>query len=286
MGVFKLNNRFKHRLAANIRGKTMALKDLSVEAMLTVSERILNPPANRPQTDNKDELYSGLLVLRRAHEHLLKVNHREGEVQAQITQLTAKLTELDTIHDRCSRGIHRALNAIIDINDDPQKTAEYQRIMDTLHPNGLSVNVISYAEQAGNTMRVAERITPEIRQLLASTILVGVSLETVLDRWLDAGKELGRLQAERDTLNTDQDPDRITPATVLDARNQWIRATNAFVAALESTDFTQSEKTAILAHLHAVESQATARRLNQKEADAKTPTTDDATNPTEEPSHA
>ncbi len=254
----------------------MALKDLSVEAMLTVSERILNPPANRPQTDNKDELYSGLLVLRRAHDHLLKVNHRDGEVQEQIVQLTKNLTELDVTHDRCSRSIHRTLSAVIDITDDPQKAAEYQRVMDTLHPSGLSVNVISYAEQAGNTLRITERVTPEIRQILATITLIGVSLETVLDRWLAAGKKLGSLQAERDTLNTDQDPNRITAATIVDARNQWIRATNSFIAALESTDFSPTEKTTILAHLHATETQATTRRLNQKAT----------TNPTQEPTPA
>lgn len=238
----------------------MALKDLSTEAMIATSKQILNPPANRPQTQNKEELYSGLLVLRRAHDNLVKVNRRDGEVREQIKELTVQLGELDLEHDRCSRGIHRMLSGAADITTDEKRAANYLKAIDILHPNGTSVNLLSYTEQAGNTMRVAERVTPELRQFLATVIIDGTPLDTVLDRWLVAGQTIGELQSERDMLNTDQDPERVTPAIIQDARNQWIRAANAFIAALDSTDFTEEEKTTILAHLRATEAQAMSRR--------------------------
>lgn len=254
----------------------MALKDLSLEAMVSVSERLLNPPANRPQPQNKDEMYSGVLVLQRAHDNLVALNKREGEVSRLTAQYTEQLADLDREHDRCSRVLYRALEASADIAEDPVVADKCREAMGVLHPNGLSVNQLSYTEQAGNTMRVAQRVTPDLRPLLAMTTLVGIPLDTVLDRWLAAGKKLGELQAERDTLNTDHDPNRVTPAILLDARNRWIGAANAFISALNTTDYTEEEKTAILAHLRAVEAQAMKRRASGSAEAADTSDTSDA----------
>ncbi len=238
----------------------MALKDLSLEAMISVSARILNPPANRPQINNKDELYSGLLVLKRAHDNLVSLNRQEGELRELSAQYSEELAELDREHDRCARAIFRTLETAADISTDPQFITEIHAALTTLFPTGLAINRLSYIEQAGNALRVTERVTPALRLLLSTIPIVNHTLDTILDRWLLAGKTLGILQAERDTLHIDHDPNRVTAALIIDGRNQWIRATHAFTSALDSTDYTEPEKTSILAHLRATEQQAANRK--------------------------
>lgn len=238
----------------------MSLRDLTTEAMIGVSEQLLNPPPNRPPLRDKDVLYSGLHLLTGAHEELVNINRKEGEVRAEIRALTAELTVLDAEHDRCSRGIHRVLSGSLDLCDSADKAAAYQQVCETLHPTGLSVNQITYLEQAGNTLRVSRRITPEIRALLDTIIIDKKALNYWLDRWLAAGKKIGELQSRREMLGTDEDPNFVSAAAILSARNRWIHAVNLFEVSLIATDYTEAEKTSILATLRAAQERAARAR--------------------------
>lgn len=244
----------------------MSLRDLSTEAMLGVSERLLNPPLDRPQLSDKYVLYSALHLLKGAHEELININRQEGQVRTEIRELTARLTELDAEHDRCSRGIHRVLSGSLDLCDSADKAAAYQQVCETLHPTGLSVNQITYLEQAGNTLRVSRRITPEIRALLDTITVDGRTLNYWLDRWLAVGKKIGELQSQREMLGTDADPNYISPAAVLAARNRWISAIHMFEISLAATDYTDTEKASILATLRAAQQRAARARKKAEPA--------------------
>lgn len=244
----------------------MALKYLTTEAMLGVSEQLLNPPAGRPQLHDKNLLYSGLLLLTKAHEELVNINRQDGESRTEIRELTAQLTELDAEHDRCSRGIHRILSGALDLCDSPDRAAAFQQVCETLHPSGLTVNQISYLEQAGNTLRVSRRINPEIRALLDTITIDGPTLNYWLDRWLAAGKKMGDLQSRREMLGTDADPNYISPAAVLAARNRWISAIHMFEISLAATDYTDTEKASILATLRAAQQRAARARKKAEPA--------------------
>lgn len=243
----------------------MSLKDLSTAAMIGVSEQLLNPQPDRPQLRDKQLLFSAMLLLTQAHEELVNINKKEGEVRAELRDLTAELTELDLEHDQCSRGVHRVLNGTIELCTSPDKAAAYAEVRDLLHPDGLSVNQISYLEQSGNTLRVSKRVTPEVRALLAGIIIDGQGLDVALDRWLAAGQKMGVLQSRREMLGNDDDPDYISPALVLTARNGWIRAMNLFEASLMATDYSDSDKATVLATLRAAQQRAAAARNRKKQ---------------------
>src|SRR5690606_20916441 len=138
-----------------------------------------------------------------------------------------------------------------DLCDSPDRAAAFQQVCETLHPSGLTVNQISYLEQAGNTLRVSRRINPEIRALLDTITIDGPTLNYWLDRWLAAGKKMGDLQSRREMLGTDADPNYISPAAVLAARNRWISAIHMFDISLAATDYTDTERASILATLRA-----------------------------------
>src|SRR5690554_6110187 len=106
----------------------MSLKDLTTEAMLGVSEQLLNPPADRPQLHDQIEMASSIVILKRAHSELLRLNKEEGLVREKVNEITAELAALDLEHDRASRGLHRALGAATDLTDDLAKSAAYQKL--------------------------------------------------------------------------------------------------------------------------------------------------------------
>lgn len=245
----------------------MSLKDLTTEAMLGVSEHLLNPPADRPQLHDQIEMASSIVILKRAHTELLRLNKEEGLVREKVNALKDELATLNIEHDRASRGLHRALEAAADLTDDPVKSAAYKKLREQLHPTGLAVNQISYIETAGNVLRVSERITPEARELLKSISVDGKTLEPWLDRWFDAGRKVGTLQTQREMLGTDDDPNRVSPALIQEARNTWIRAIEVFRYSLQSTPYTPDQKSAILAALQAAEVRA--GRARKKAAETK-----------------
>ncbi|MBA2662736.1 MAG: hypothetical protein H0U74_10605 [Bradymonadaceae bacterium] len=237
-----------------------ALKILTINAMLGVSHPLITRPPNTPKLDDVIALVSSMDAIKRAHKNLLVLDQREGEVKAEFDRLSALLADTDFEHDRFSRAVFRGLSYAAESADDAEQAALYLDAQQFTHPKGLSVNQLSYLEQAGNTLRIAERVTPEQRALFATVSANAMTVEHCFDRWLGAGRLIGELQERRAAMGTEEDEDRVSAGDIARARNAWIRAMSAFVASLELTDFSEDEKSSILASLRAAQARAARSR--------------------------
>ncbi|MBA2664060.1 MAG: hypothetical protein H0U74_17350 [Bradymonadaceae bacterium] len=237
-----------------------ALRILTTNAMIGVTLPLINRPPNTPRLDNVTALVSSMDALNRAYKNLAALDQKEGEVKAEFDRLSALLAEGDIEHDRYSRAVYRGLSYAAESADDPQQAARYLDARQYSHPTGLSVNQISYLEQAGNTHRIAERVTPELRALFASISANGTTVEHCFDRWIVAGSLIGELEERRAAVGTEEDKGRVSASDIVRARNAWIRAMSAFVASLELTDFSEEQKTTILANLRAAQARAARSR--------------------------
>ncbi|MBK9264450.1 MAG: hypothetical protein IPM54_32200 [Polyangiaceae bacterium] len=229
--------------------------------MLQVSAEWLKPesPAHQAILASND-LAPCLPRITTAHNELGQ-NAQPVPDNPRLGEISKEQSFVDDRHDDLIRGSHGLLTATAFLLGDSDG-APLLALRDFLIPDGLSSSQKSYRAEAGQAAQLEARITPEIHSQL-SNILVGPkdqqrSLAQCIDEWITLGKKLGSLEDEKARL-APSSPSTPTDASLVAARNKWIRAVNLFVAIAEAAELDPQIDTLVFGPLRAAEAKANAR---------------------------
>ncbi len=241
----------------------MALKDLNVPAMLSISDQWLGHDLAMLQTE--EILAPVIKLVDDAHKTLRTTQQRVGTTEQRIIDLTAKLTVADANHDRQLRAIFWMLAAAAELAESPDKAEAILAARDRLIPAGLSATQRTYREQAGNAQLAREQNTAEVQQFCQQIVVMGTPLVDVVEQWLATAAQIGDMNAERNKIAGDSD-DGVSAGEVHRSRLKWIQAVNAFLTLLDFTSFDTDTRRRLLADLRNAEFQAARARQSGKNA--------------------
>lgn len=244
----------------------MALKNLSVEEMVKISEAWVAPdnPAHEALT-NVERLKGLLPDIQSAHEAIFAVVPKPNDPrQAEIARLAA---EEDAVHDALARGIYGYLTELSLLDDD---AASLIALRDQLMPEGLSKAIHNtYRGQAGFAKLLGDRLTPDAQSKLRALPVGQGSLMDRVNVWLAAGDRLGALEEERGRLEAAQGPS--FGARAVAARNGWIRAVNALIAVAELAELDPNTDRVVFGPLRDAETKAEQRAARRVAANTPEP---------------
>jgi hypothetical protein len=212
-----------------------SFKDLSSATMVHITAAWLDAGRTRPLLEKLKRVAPLLEDVESAHEGLLKAHNREEVSDGAAAALQAEQLGLDQTHDRKARGTFGTLTAFVEIADTPEQAASYQRALDALFPDGMRIVNAPYAEEAGRTKLVRERLSPEVKATLKAISSPDGTLLKTVAAWLDAGDALGALEEKRAKMEAAAARNRQSSGGghLLRARNRWINVVRAVVDMIE-----------------------------------------------------
>lgn len=241
----------------------MSLRNVSTPAMISLSGAWLDPEGARPQIAAIPAAAALLPLIDKGHKSLLKTQAKPRVVSDKLVEIQGKQADLDKTHDRKGRGLYLTLTGFADLVDDPELATDMLALRDKIFDpeTGLRVLQVSYAEEAGEVALLEERLDDEDRALLKK---LGYPEGKLLDAHkarVSAGKKLGDLEKEKNTLANEESHDATTtmPADVLRARNVWIQGARALVQVLDLAEVDAKTRSHILAPLAEAERKADLR---------------------------
>ena len=265
----------------------MAYRDFTNSTMVELSSAWVDPEKNRSLLAGFPQTAGLLSNLDQTHANIVRVAPTEDALRKQIDDLTKALFDLDKTHDRKRRGVYHVLTGLSDLVDDPTRQADLITLRDAILPNGLQGTQVSYIDQAGNARILEQRLTDTQRAALEAINVLDTNLMLELAAMLDAAKLLGDKVEERRPLQArfDQDPNKITPIDVLNARNAWVRTARLIEQVLHLTDATEAQLDLLLGPLHEANRKVLAARPTEPDTDTDNTEidTDDADTPSPTP---
>jgi hypothetical protein len=236
----------------------MSAKKLASEEMLQVTADWLNPqsPAHKAILASED-LAPSLPRITAVHENLSK-NAQPIVENPRIDQISKEQALIDTRHDDIIRGSYSILTGIAALLG-AELGASILELRDNLIPDGLSSTQKSYLAEAGQAAQLSERLTPEVRAVTNKIRIdpkhATHTLTDCLNEWIHLGQQLGSLENEKAQLA----PADRTQATLLAARNKWIRMVNLFLATAEAAEIDPATYQLIFGPLLAAQAKAAKR---------------------------
>ncbi|MFO0587688.1 MAG: hypothetical protein U0441_09115 [Polyangiaceae bacterium] len=202
--------------------------------------------------------------VQKAHEGLKKSQAQPQQIPEKLQEIQKKQAELDKLHDRKGRGSYLVLSGFAELVDDPEMAADILALRDKIFDPAIGLRVLqaSYAEEAGEVVLLEERLDDADLSLLKKMPCPKGSLLDAHHARVTAGKKLGSLEHEKNTLQSDQGsaPGEVTmPADVLRARNAWIKAARALVQVLDLDDLDAPTRAKIVSPLEEAERKADSR---------------------------
>jgi hypothetical protein len=163
-----------------------------------------------------------------------------------VSRLTRQLAEADRRFDGVARAIHGTLDSAATYLEvqDPARTEEAQRIrraLERVFPEGLSIVLRAYREEAGYTATLVASLDEELRQVLRSVPLLHATVLDAVLLWNEFGKRLSALESERSILLANQ-PD---PPTEKKARSDWLKVVKLVLSNQETVEGQQEAVIAI-----------------------------------------
>ncbi len=255
----------------------MALKHLSVAEMITISDTwVTQESLERNILASAPETEALLRHVDRSHRDLLKTQTHSDTA---LIALGKKATKLDSRHDDLTRGVHGFLNACCYFTEDEALRNRMLEARDTLFPAGLAIVKAGYREEAGSTMLMEERITPQLRELLTDLKIPSGTLLDAVEALISTGRTLGEMEDKRAEMQANNSLPK--QADILAARNRWIRMTHALVAALELAEIDQTKKDTLLAPLEKATNVADRRYQRRPKDEPETTTSSNGNQPSD-----
>ncbi|HWN67653.1 MAG TPA: hypothetical protein VNM90_08430 [Haliangium sp.] len=178
----------------------MALKNLSSEAMVTITGRLLDPERDRPDVERLPLVSPPISAMEMAHDGLLSRQHLLAAIERELAKVMAGMAELDRLHDRKERAVYDCLTVLAELTDDHVRAAAYLDLRDRLMPLGLMESRRSYLDQVADAQLLPSRLDDASRALLASLAIPEGPLQSHVDQWISAAVEIGRLDERRTQL--------------------------------------------------------------------------------------
>lgn len=233
----------------------MALKRLSAAEMISLSEPWVTPAhPEHVALSNLEDVRPALKRLGRAHGMILAAQPLSDP--GKLTELQERAAELDAEHDDTVRGIVAVISGFSHLTHDPERKKGLLSLRDALFPIGGAIINKSYREEAGQAALLKGRMTAPMKTLLKSLPTPDGTLYKELERYFKIAKELGAVEDAKGPAGEAQGP---TAKALLDARNQWVRAVNALLSALDLLDEWPVEVTTLIDRLRKAEAVADAR---------------------------
>jgi hypothetical protein len=198
----------------------MALKDLTIATMITITAAWIDPSRERGILTKLARVQPLIDDVEAAHEAILSVGKGMGTAAAGAASLAKRAADLDARHDQLARGIYSALTGLADLADDDG--AALLTVRDELMPAGLAIVGRSYIDEAGKAELVERRLSPASRKLLKETLLGGKSLAKYVSAWIATARELGIVERERITHQSQTNEKPSAAGDALKARYEWI----------------------------------------------------------------
>lgn len=229
----------------------MNLKTLSSEAMLSNSKEWLDNAELRRALEAHPLGSAILIEIRTTHDRLSGTVSERKLLDDSLRRLTAALDLSDGLHDRKARGLDKIILGLIEASDDPEEIAMLTKAREMLFPDGLQVVQWSYADEHGAVVEMENRLTAEVRALLARTRVGDTTLLAIYQQWVAAGMRLGDLAKERARLRaTVKRSGTIAPSVDTGAaRFEWVRVTQVFLSIVALLPLDDEVRRALLAPL-------------------------------------
>jgi hypothetical protein len=240
----------------------MVLKNLSAEVMVTLSARLLDPERDRPVVESLPLVSPLIPAIQMVHDGLLARQHLIAAIERELAKVLADMATSDKLHDRKKRGAHGYLTALAELTDDPVRSAAYLDLRDRLMPLGLMELRRPYLEEVGDAQLLPSRLDNPSRALLASLTTPEGPLEGHVDQWIEAAREIGRLDERRARLEAERSTGQdASPGEAYAMKLSWIRVMRSVINMLElDSQATPEIKDRLLAPLRRAEAQAERRR--------------------------
>jgi len=244
----------------------MGFTDLSNQAMTVISGIWLDPTKVRPILVRLSRVAPLIADLEDAHTNLLTHQQPAPRVSPEMAVLNEKVAALDARHDRLARGLYDLLSGIAALTDDADEADAWRDVQRELFPEGKSITLRSYIDQAGEAARVEQRLSERTRRMLETFPPGDHALIHHVRRWLAAGKELGEVETERRVLAKESPG---TP-TLREVRNGWINTVKTIVGLLDrETSLSESERRRVLEPLESELAKAEAKKRSSTVVEAK-----------------
>jgi hypothetical protein len=245
----------------------MALKNLTIDEQASEGKLLCDDNHPHAALFSKDPAVAALRERVRPRTATIQTILRdEGLLNAQIRAKTNLMLEQDSDNDIHLGAIDDMGRAAIKLAQDPATADALQSALQKIFATPRAQLISgSYAGMEGAADRIEASLTPADLDALAKVSVEGYSLRDALGTWIAGCRTLTKLDQERSVLLAQQDASRISAGAILDARNQWVRAVNALVAAIEASDLlTDSDKSVLLASLRTTERRADERAASRR----------------------
>jgi len=249
----------------------MALKNLSIDEQASEGQLLCDDNHPFALIFGKDAAVAALRERVRPRNAAIQTIQRdEGLLDAQVQQKTGLMMEQDSDNDAGLGAFDDMGRAAARLAQDPAVGDALNRTLDKVFATPRTQLIMgSYAGMQGAADRVEASLTAEDHEVLGKVSVDGYTLRDALLGWFAGCRALTRMDQERSALLAQRDGSRVSAGAILDARNQWVRAVNALVAAIEASDLiTDDEKLLILASLRETERRADERAAGRKAAPA------------------
>lgn len=240
----------------------MALRWLICDEMIGISTGWITVGERARAVIEKTPLLAVLLPhLEEAHEALVDLR---AKAEPDTAALSKKAGEVDARHDALVRGMYVTLTMLAPISDD---SAELLGIRDQLFPEALGHTQVSYRGEAGYAKVVESHLDDAMKARLKAIVMHKKTMLDLVTVWLDSGRELGRLEDERDRL-VGTSPS--LGAEMQTARREWLRLAKALMANAKLAKLTSADDEALFSTLRKTERSAESR-APEKPAPAPAP---------------
>jgi hypothetical protein len=215
------------------------LKHLSLAEMAALGLAWVNKGARRDTFLSIPEIAPLHPTFTDAHSAILAAQPADKSMSPELRSVVAEGNALDLTHDRLARAGSLGLELTRELclaatPPDTDRATMCERVANKLYPEGLSFLNTSWLAEAGNVARVEKLLEqePELRPFLKSVVLPGkITMMDVVDRWIAAGKALGKVDEKREALLAKlAPPDK---ATIQAARSRWMRVVSTVLNNLE-----------------------------------------------------
>jgi len=132
------------------------------------------------------------------------------------------------------RALHGARELIEDAHPPTsERGTQAASLRRFLFPDGLTINKLTYLEEAANIEQVRDTLTSEHRDQLASFTLDTIPLIGLLDEWLEVGEKLGEAYRARREVRRQSEGVSLSADDLRQARHAWVRTARLLLDTLE-----------------------------------------------------
>lgn len=241
----------------------MGYRDFTTQIMIELSADWLDPAGARGHIEQIPAAAALLPKIAETQRALLKTQPKPKTQSADLASLQEEQAELDTVHDRKTRGMYNVLTGFADLTDDPEQVTAILALRDKIYPPevGLRVVQLTYAEEAGEAKLVESRLDDEDRALLKKLPGPEGKLLDAHKARVKAAHRIGELEQKRQEIaGKEEEKETTKQKDVFNARNAWVRVARGLVAMIDLSDPPAPVRKRILERLEAADARVSRRQ--------------------------